>query len=125
LDIIRAPDVVSVELEPHEIVGLQQSGHEWAAHGVSVVMAFAARTATITLSAPSAEVRRMRLRWRVTVPQQFYLGDHVERSYGDLEWRHLAPDRVMPWYFVTSDGDRLCGYGVRTGARAIALWQVD
>jgi alpha-galactosidase len=126
LDILRAPDAASVELEPLEIVALGRTGNEWTARDVNVNIAPTARMTTITLRSPIADVRRVRLRWRMSVgPQLLYLGDHVERSYGDLEWRHLAPDRVMPWYFVTSDGDHACGYGVRTGARAIALWQVD
>src|SRR5205085_896966 len=53
------------------------------------------------------------------------LGDAWERGYGDLEWRGWAPDRVMPWYVATTDGSGTHAYGVRTGAAALCLWQVD
>jgi len=53
------------------------------------------------------------------------LGDHWERSDGDLGWRNIIPERVMPWYFATYDGKTCCGYGVKTGARALCFWQLD
>jgi alpha-galactosidase len=53
------------------------------------------------------------------------LGDHWERSYGDLCWRVMTPERVLPWYFFTHDEATLHGYGVKTGAGALCFWQVD
>ena len=32
------------------------------------------------------------------------LGDHWERGYGDLAWRGIEPERIMPWYMLVSDG---------------------
>ena len=32
------------------------------------------------------------------------LGDAWERGYGDLEWKCITPDRIMPWYCVVSNG---------------------
>jgi len=60
------------------------------------------------------------------VPEQWrILNDQWERSYGDLEWRCLSGDRVLPWYFLASDGQMLHGYGVATGSASLAFWQVD
>ena len=58
-------------------------------------------------------------------PRLRVLGDHWERGYGDLEWRGVVPERPMPWFFLTHDGRRTHGYGVRTGTNAFAHWQVD
>jgi alpha-galactosidase len=52
-------------------------------------------------------------------------GDAWERGYGDLEWRGWAPDRVMPWYFATYDGNTTNAYGVRTAGNALCFWQMD
>jgi alpha-galactosidase len=54
-----------------------------------------------------------------------FLGDHWERSYGDLEWRGEAPGRTMPWYFMAYDGKHAHGYGVRTGPAAFCFWNAD
>lgn len=68
----------------------------------------------------------MRLRWRAKVPEFWrLLNDDWERSYGDLEWRCMVGDRVLPWYFLAFDGQATHGYGVQTGAAAFAFWQVD
>ena len=53
------------------------------------------------------------------------IGDAWERSYGDLEWRGTVPERVMPWYFLTFDGDRVNGYGVKTQPSGFCFWQRD
>ena len=53
------------------------------------------------------------------------IGDHWERSYGDLEWRGTIPERVMPWYFLSFDGDHVNGYGVKTQPSAFCFWQRD
>ena len=54
-----------------------------------------------------------------------FLGDHWERSYGDLEWRGQVGERLMPWYFLASGANTTHGYGVRTGAASICYWQAD
>jgi alpha-galactosidase len=53
------------------------------------------------------------------------MGDAWERSYGDLAWRNIEPERILPWYFLATDGSATAGCGVRTGAAAFAFWQVD
>jgi alpha-galactosidase len=62
----------------------------------------------------------------MTVPPGLrVLSDAWERSYGELGWRNVIPERVMPWYFATYDGAACHGYGVTTDARALCFWQVD
>lgn len=71
-------------------------------------------------------VRRVFLRWNHGVgPGTRILGDTWERSYGTLEWRGPSPDRSLPWYFLATNGSETVGWGVETGARAIACWRVD
>ncbi len=80
----------------------------------------------LTLAAPSTPVVAVHVRWRVQVaPALRALGDAWERSYGDLGWRDLIPERVMPWYFATHDGAACHGYGVKTDAAALCFWQLD
>jgi hypothetical protein len=58
-------------------------------------------------------------------PDLLVLGDAWERSYGELGWRNLIPERVMPWYFATFDQRACHAYGVKTDARALCFWQLD
>lgn len=79
-----------------------------------------------TLTAPTSPVSRLHLRWALPVPSGIQLlGDAWERSYGDMGWQPIIPERPMPWYFLAFDGRATHGYGVLTGASALAFWQCD
>lgn len=80
----------------------------------------------VFVSSPGHELTHVHLRWAIDVASGLRcLGDHWERSYGDLAWRGIVPERVMPWYFLTWDGAACHAYGVKTGAGALCFWQVD
>ena len=128
-NVLRAPDAVAVYLEKQR-VPLKRTGARWSAGAIEVVTE--PRTSPqgaelpVTLTAPHDGVMRIGLRWKGAVPPEWkFLGDHWERSYGDLEWRCIVPHRLMPWYFLGSDGQLTQGCGVKTGCASIASWQVD
>lgn len=53
------------------------------------------------------------------------LGDAWERSYGDLGWSNIVPERPLPWYCAVHQNATTHCYGVETGASSFAFWQVD
>jgi len=107
-------------------VPLQKNGTRWQAEGLEVSTAAEAGGMAVTLMPNGQAVLRVHLRWQMTVPVGLrYLGDAWERSYGDLEWRGMEPERVMPWYFLAFDGSSTFAGGVRTGSAAFCFWQVD
>ena len=53
------------------------------------------------------------------------MGDHWERGYGDLEWRGLCYDRILPWYFLAYDGIITYGYGVKVQPNAFCSFSMD
>ncbi len=109
-------------------IALDRGGDAWgdAASGVSVSLRSDSGTLAVEVRSPKAGLRFVHLRWAEASPEQArYLGDHWERGYGDLEWRGLVPERVMPWYFLRLSEAGTRGLGVKTGASSIAHWQVD
>lgn len=124
-EVLRPPDRVTVELET-ETIRMTRSGARWKGRDVEVAAEPEHGTMPVWLSAPRSSPVRIHLRWMAAIPEGCrFLGDHWERSYGDLEWRGFVAGRLMPWYFLATDGRTTTGYGVRTGARSIACWQVD
>lgn len=105
----------------------RQPGGRWESRQCSFSFERAPNGVHLTLEAPKSAVERVRLRWNAAQPvaQMRVLGDAWERSYGDLGWREIVPERALPWYFLTHDGHRAHGYGVMTGASAFAFWQCD
>jgi alpha-galactosidase len=125
IDILRAPDLVTAQTEDGPIV-LQPGGGRWAADDVAVSASLADGRLVVDVTAEQTSLMRVKLRWRADVPLGLrFLGDAWERGYGDLEWRGLVAERVMPWYFLTHDGAATHGYGVRVPPGAFCFWTVD
>lgn len=126
-DPLRRPDEAAafVEEEPAAI-GLNRAGDRWQARDIELSFETRGNHAAVAVTAGRTRLLRLRLRWNgAFAPGWRFLGDHWERSYGDLEWRGLAGERLMPWYFLASQAGVTHGYGVQTGAAAICCWQAD
>lgn len=130
LDLLRVPDEVTayrlfVKTLPSDMISLKRNGDEWSGQQVVVESHLDQHELGLTLRAPSTPIAAVHLRWQAAVNTDLWaLGDAWERSYGDLGWRNIIPERVMPWYFATSDGAICNGYGVKTGARSLCFWQL-
>jgi alpha-galactosidase len=126
LEILRTPDRVTAYCGLADWFSLTRAGERWTGRSVAVTTTPAKDQLAISLSAPKDALTHLHLRWSVPVSNSLLcLGDAWERSYGDLAWRSLVPERPMPWYFAAWDGETLHGYGVRTGAGALSFWQLD
>jgi len=124
----RTPDLVRAFGPDGEIRLAQRRERVWEGSGVEVGVSVLDDRVALTLRRAGnvGNVSRLQFRWRVDTRQALrYLGDHWERSYGDLEWRGEVPGRTMPWYFLAHDGTRTHGYGVRTGPAALCFWNAD
>jgi len=130
VDILRPPDFVAAYLEGSGRITLSRSADRWQAEGVEVSAETGqvgkGTTLALSVASPRRSLARLHLRWLGRLPEgSRFLGDHWERSYGDLEWRGFDADRIMPWYFLAATGQGTHGYGVKTGANAFCFWQVD
>jgi len=126
LDLTQPPDSVFVATENGSAVMTAAGTAAWAHADTEVKCALAADGLSVVLSSPKTAVSRLRLHWRQSFPAGTrYLGDHWERGYGDLEWRGLVPERIMPWYFLAHNDGGTYGCGVKTGAGALSSWTVD
>lgn len=130
LDLLRPPDHIRARFGTNNIVTMQYSAHAWTCPGVRV-SAEPVQTGThhelpINLTSERNDLTHLHVRWEGAESERLLsIGDHWERSYGDLEWRGTVPERIMPWYFLTFDGERVHGYGVKTQPAAFCFWQRD
>ena len=126
VDPLRVPDKITAYCGLEDSFSLSRVGEHWTARSVATMTATANDELRIALSAPKDALTHLHLRWAVSVSSSLLcLGDAWERSYGDLAWRSLVPERVMPWYFASWDGAATHCYGVKTGARTLCFWQLD
>ena len=127
----RLPELPSRVYVDHDGGGLaeaQRHGRRFtSAHGV-VELAPGVSGTSVKVSAPASTLNRVVLRWPTNFPiTTLFLGDHWERSYGDLQWRSFQPERVMPWYFAAHDpaSGRSFLAGVKTQPSTLCFWTVD
>ncbi|GAA1564854.1 MULTISPECIES: hypothetical protein [Kribbella] len=79
-----------------------------------------------TVEVTATRISRVALRWSEKLPADaLVLGDAWERSYGDLQWRHQQPERLLPWYFLVHSGAGTFGMGVDVQPNAFCAWTVD
>ncbi|MGH7583802.1 MAG: hypothetical protein ACREL5_11305 [Gemmatimonadales bacterium] len=126
VDIIREPDAVVVQTDMQFVSLRATTGNRWIAGLITVTCSPQDSALRLSLAAPRDAIQRIHLRWHGDLSNtRLVLGDAWERAYGDLEWRGMAPDRVMPWYALAWDGKNTNGYGVRNGPAASCFWQLD
>lgn len=123
----RPPDRAVVQTEAGQGKLTRADEFAWSGQGVELTTEPSGGRLPVRLRALDAEVKRLHLRWQTgRVPDGIrILGDTWERAYGDLEWRGIVPERLMPWYFLLFDGERTHGCGVCTNPGALCWWQVD
>ena len=120
------PDSISVTTEKNSYNLKLISQGLWQGGGVTVKTYTNSDGLVIELGALDTAVKWLQIRWNVPLALDWkYLGDAWERAYGDLEWKHLDAKRIMPWYFLASDGNITHGYGVMTGPKALCYWTAD
>jgi alpha-galactosidase len=130
VDLLRRPDYVSARFGVKDVVELQYSAGVWTCPGVRVsaepAQSGARSELPVSVTNDGKDLTYLHIRWNGKDTEGVLsVGDHWERSYGDLEWRGTIPERVMPWYFLTTDGSRVNGYGVKTSPSAFCFWQRD
>ena len=122
---VAAPDLVRVQRHPESVWSVGPGS------GVRVSTERVGCGLRVDVAADSRErgsLSRLHLRWyRTVAPGTLILGDAWERSYGDLQWRGLHPERVLPWMVLGHDrsGGSTWGAGVAVRGSAFAGWTVD
>ena len=125
-DLRRHPDAVTVITETGTVALVRGATDAWSGAGIRVTMVSKHDGLHVSLAAPEAAVKKLRLHWQGMPERGWkYLGDTWERGYGDLEWRPLDAMRPLPWYVLASDGRRTHAYGVMTQPAALCCWKFD
>ena len=76
-------------------------------------------------SSLSAPLDAVKLKWKYeAVPKASILGDHWERSYGDLHWAQGDLGVSNPWYMLINDGQTTACFGVKTRCNTLCSWSM-
>lgn len=118
------PTNVWIQHDDARLVGTQREDNRFSSPQATVTF----DGARIKIACPSGPLSRVVVRWKTRFPSEvLVLGDHWERGYGDLQWRSLQPERVLPWYLAvhyTASGQTFFA-GVETQPAAMCFWTLD
>jgi alpha-galactosidase len=122
------PVRVFVDHDGTGLVAAERQGARFTSPQAEINLSGPSDALSVKVSCPTGSLSRVVLRWEMSFPgDAIFLGDHWERGYGDLQWRTLQPERVMPWYFAAHD--RASGQtfmaGVKTQPSALCFWTAD
>ena len=125
-DLRDAPASVTAYIETNDSRQLLYSGSQWSCGDIAVLLDTSQAKTIVSIASPTLLLTHLRLRWRTPHPADILvLGDAWERSYGDLGWRNVVPERPLPWYSAIHQNATTHCYGVQTGAASLAFWQID
>ncbi len=124
MDISNEPRAIHATCEGESFA--LDRGLTWKGRDIVVNIERRPSAMVVNITADTTALCQLDLVWNLVLPAEVrLLGDHWERAYGDLEWRGIAPDRAMPWYFLAESNGRTAGLGVKTGCAAFCSWQVS
>ena len=122
---IRYPDEIAVRCSG-EWFSLQGTTDHWKYNEIQVNFSMNGDSLSLFISAPQLELEMIRCHWRQgSNSNSKFLGDHWERTYGDLSWESPPLIRRAPWYMLISDGVLTQAFGVKTGPNSICSWHVS
>jgi alpha-galactosidase len=121
---VQLPEKVFITLDDglHQLV--PSASQRYTYKDTWVKLHYVGDELNVEVSSPKVPLSNIQLVWKYeTVKQATLLGDHWERSYGDLQFQPANFNRKMPWYFVQHNGNSTVCFGVKTGCNTICSWQ--
>ncbi len=98
---------------------------KWTFKDITVSLIQNQENISVLVNSPDLPLNNLQLSWNYqTSYNSTFLGDHWERTYGDVSWKAAGAEKKMPWYFLQNDGKNTYGFGVKTGAASICFWQL-
>ena len=129
--LVEFPDIptrVLVTSDGNELKLAERQGSRFTFGQTVVNLDLTTAGQEVRVNCPTGPLSRVVLRWETSFPgDTLFLGDAWERSYGDLQWRFLQPERIMPWYFAAHQeaSRRTFMAGVKTQPATLCFWTVD
>jgi len=122
---IRYPDAVAVRCSG-EWYSLQGTTENWKYNEIQVNFTLNGDSLSVYVSAPQLELEMVGCSWKQAFSSNSkFLGDHWERTYGDVSWESPSLTRRAPWYMLISDGILTQCFGVKTAPNSICSWQAS
>jgi alpha-galactosidase len=120
---INLPDEVWAQLDQKWVKLSKTDPNTFVHQQVQVRLALRKNAQAVYVQSLVADLQAIRIHWKYeSKAGSRVLGDHWERSYGDLAWMSPAPADKKPWYMLIHDDRQTACFGVKTGGNTICSW---
>lgn len=124
-EIISMPSKVAVQLADGIYFLKRAYKQAWTYQNITVDLNYKDDALSVLVQSPTEALFSVQLYWNYPASKNATaLGDHWERTYGDVSFAAFDTKRKMPWYFVQHDDNDVVCFGVKTGCNSICHWQV-
>jgi alpha-galactosidase len=125
ISLINQPDEAWAQIDDQWIKLNAISSSTFQHQNVLVEVVAKQNAQAIYLQAPDTSIQAVRIAWKYDSSRfSKVLGDHYERSYGDLAWKRPDQGDKKPWYVLLHDNQQTAGFGVKTGSNTLCFWNV-
>ncbi len=123
--LVHLPQKVFVKLDDgiHELKSSDKQ--TWTYKDITVKLQYNHADLSASVHSPTMALHNVQLQWNYATPStSIVLGDHWERTYGDVHFQPALFNRKLPWYFVQHNGAATTCFGVKTACNSICYWQL-
>jgi len=123
--LLKTPDEVWAQNETSRFK-LRNEGSGFTGNGISVAFLINTDSSSVFIQSQTSAVFEIQLKWvhKIAITSKI-LGDHWERTYGDVGWKNPSPEIKYPWYILLNDDKQTSGFGVKTGCNSICSWTLS
>lgn len=123
---IALPDEVWIQCNGQWYKLSSSNSFKYIYKDVEVLLKHKENILPVLVTSASLPLSAVKLKWKHSLSSEVkVLGDHWERTYGDVYWQKPNADKKMPWYFIQYDKNNTNCFGVKTGCKSICSWNVD
>lgn len=121
---MNLPNSLTAVLDGQRVV-LSGQKHSWSHRDLMIELVQQESGLWVEIQCQHSGLESVTLHWRQKTAEDLrVLNDHWERTCGDVSWHAPSESEQLPWYFMTYDGKRATGVGVRTGPAAFCFWRI-
>ncbi|MBD1391919.1 alpha-amylase family protein [Mucilaginibacter glaciei] len=125
VQMINHPDEAWALVSDKWVKLVPSGGNDFGYRDIKISLKTSGSGQSVYVQSPTDELQAIKLKWKYqTTGYAKVLGDHYERSYGDLAWKDREVSGKSPWYALVYDGKNTACFGVKTGCQTICFWEV-
>jgi alpha-galactosidase len=124
--IINLPSEVWAQFNNQWVKLSQASTSTFTHRDIQVQIKIKNGVQSVYVQSPVTELQGIRCSWKFqSKAEAKVLGDHWERSYGDLAWKPADRSEKKPWYMLIHDDKQTACFGVKTATNTICYWTLN